>query len=850
MSADDPTPSPAETEPALPKVARVPLDKLVLDPNNPRIMGRVKPWPVPRERWADDDVQRNITNALQGPNADDLTDLLFSIAAIGWREANPIRVRPLDETRLLVIDGNRRVAALRWAQANNDEEIGKLPPSILKLRTVLALISDERPTPDDRIERALSHVHGIYPWSAENEASVFEELQSSFALDDEMLGNTFGLTEMMVQARVGARRLLASLVAEGRTQTIPESAHDVLARALERPSFQRWLDWRPGAAVCGNEQSWRRLCSWLMRTSRPTMGEGPNGREPRGRRWFKPLITTRSEVDEVARLLPSPARLDHWERQRRADVQRGDPDEQLLLAAEGAMLDVQDALNTFSAAWPVLTDKQRRELGRLTDTLRELFDARTSETQHQNTMLGSQVQPSVAPSAKTPLIDAPQAPESDVATAVVSVKARPIPSHDTLRTVSVGGVGRSVSHELVQLFFAAHHYLNSPEFHRMIEDASHAVQAAISLVAPIISAVHHADNAQIQQSPSWNPRFTGDQAHLSTLTVAQYRSITGLTLDGLGRINLIVGENNSGKTSVLEAISLLMHQSDPGEVLTALRRRARWDITRDAEWTSQELPAPVQVTAHLSGTPSRESSVTLTRSTEPPESAENRVMFLCSLANEARAGEHIQRSTIDIWAGREPKMQVHGERFWLGPTVFHSPFSSSDPETLQRANDLAIQLGVKDRLMQFLREEIDGDLRSIELVRDRRFRVSHNERKDSPDLSSFGDGLQRAFQIGLHLAAAAGGVLLIDELENALHTNLLIPFTRLIQELAVEFNVQVFISTHSKETVDAFLFNDYRNEDIVAYGLPAKGSEQPVKRYGGPGLRDVVEGLDLDIRRV
>ncbi|MBK9368341.1 MAG: hypothetical protein IPN01_18875 [Deltaproteobacteria bacterium] len=52
MSADDPTVSPTETEPALPKVVRVALDKLVLDPNNPRIRDRIKPWPVPREQLA------------------------------------------------------------------------------------------------------------------------------------------------------------------------------------------------------------------------------------------------------------------------------------------------------------------------------------------------------------------------------------------------------------------------------------------------------------------------------------------------------------------------------------------------------------------------------------------------------------------------------------------------------------------------------------------------------------------------------------------------------------------------------------------------------------------------------
>ncbi|MBK9643751.1 MAG: AAA family ATPase [Deltaproteobacteria bacterium] len=151
-------------------------------------------------------------------------------------------------------------------------------------------------------------------------------------------------------------------------------------------------------------------------------------------------------------------------------------------------------------------------------------------------------------------------------------------------------------------------------------------------------------------------------------------------------------------------------------------------------------------------------------------------------------------------------------------------------------------------MLQFLRDFLDVDLKSVELVRDHRFTVTHAQRVPSPDLSSFGDGLQRAFQIGLLFGGAEGGVLLIDELENALHTSLLIDFTKLIQQLAVEFNVQVFITTHSKETVDAFLFNEYRIEDVVAYRLERDGETTLARRHQGSSLIQAVRAVDLDIR--
>lgn len=49
---------------------------------------------------------------------------------------------------------------------------------------------------------------------------------------------------------------------------------------------------------------------------------------------------------------------------------------------------------------------------------------------------------------------------------------------------------------------------------------------------------------------------------LDALTIGRFRGIQGLQLANLGQINLLVGENNSGKTSVLEAFSLYANPLD------------------------------------------------------------------------------------------------------------------------------------------------------------------------------------------------------------------------------------------------------------------------------------------------
>ncbi|MCL2282360.1 MAG: AAA family ATPase [Fibromonadales bacterium] len=53
-------------------------------------------------------------------------------------------------------------------------------------------------------------------------------------------------------------------------------------------------------------------------------------------------------------------------------------------------------------------------------------------------------------------------------------------------------------------------------------------------------------------------------ALLKNLRITNFRGFDALEIDGLSKINLFVGKNNSGKTSALEALCLLFGMSNPG----------------------------------------------------------------------------------------------------------------------------------------------------------------------------------------------------------------------------------------------------------------------------------------------
>ncbi|MEZ4433521.1 MAG: AAA family ATPase [bacterium] len=66
-------------------------------------------------------------------------------------------------------------------------------------------------------------------------------------------------------------------------------------------------------------------------------------------------------------------------------------------------------------------------------------------------------------------------------------------------------------------------------------------------------------------------------------------------LDAPARINVITGINNTGKTSLLEAIHLLCHQADPREMFDLIRRRLRRDVPPDARHLVELLPHEIQI---------------------------------------------------------------------------------------------------------------------------------------------------------------------------------------------------------------------------------------------------------------
>lgn len=100
----------------IPKLNRIRVspDKLILDPNNPRLISRLEDR-VKDENMLDMTVLENTRKRMEGGSDDvfQIKELERSIRTNGWQPIDSIFVHKCDDTRYIVLEGNRRATAIR-----------------------------------------------------------------------------------------------------------------------------------------------------------------------------------------------------------------------------------------------------------------------------------------------------------------------------------------------------------------------------------------------------------------------------------------------------------------------------------------------------------------------------------------------------------------------------------------------------------------------------------------------------------------------------------------------------------------------------------------------------------------
>ncbi len=309
---------------------------------------------------------------------------------------------------------------------------------------------------------------------------------------------------------------------------------------------------------------------------------------------------------------------------------------------------------------------------------------------------------------------------------------------------------------------------------------------------------------------------------LRDLTIKNYRCFKGFSIDGLARVNLIVGKNNSGKTSFLEAVYLLVNQGNPFSLLELLYNRGEYgevvDVRREFDYQIAHIfhghePEPQQMP-----------SICIQSQSDTPLSMTARLMPVNAFLN-GTAGSPYQLQFRYGDAGCEVGKQAaeSGINLPIGYNfAFRHTFTPAEkqpgPHQLVSPGSIDFHYVAKlwDRIISAPSKEelVVRGLKIVEpLVEDVRFTsqltpggvlLNLQNRASRLPISSLGDGMQRLLLLIMSAVNAENSLMFVDEIGMGLYHGVQTEMWRLLIEIAQHFHIQVFATTHSWDCVQSF----------------------------------------------
>lgn len=309
---------------------------------------------------------------------------------------------------------------------------------------------------------------------------------------------------------------------------------------------------------------------------------------------------------------------------------------------------------------------------------------------------------------------------------------------------------------------------------------------------------------------------------ITKLGIENFKDLKALKIEVLNQVTLISGKNNIGKTSILEAIILLLNNNQSSAIVPFFANREIRDFS-----TNRLYNESIEFEAAVSGifykhSRNKEISITSDNRTlnisvndaapyknDGYDSVTDSLELTYFINNikvnytSLKGSDGKYKANISKWKPDSVStflINEHGELD--GITNKFNRSSNSNVVDLFDSIRKNPQENLKDSLIQGLRL-LDKTIEDVEIginqiSKEPQIELSRSTSKPV-SLSSFGHGMKRFFNIILAIVCAKNGVLLIDEIENGIHYSVLGEMWTLIFELAKLNNCQIIATTHSWE---------------------------------------------------
>lgn len=338
---------------------------------------------------------------------------------------------------------------------------------------------------------------------------------------------------------------------------------------------------------------------------------------------------------------------------------------------------------------------------------------------------------------------------------------------------------------------------------------------------------------------------------MKSIVIKNYKNFEYLALENLANVNLIVGRNNVGKSTLLEAFSIVAANGNINwmkEILEMRGESVRFSPSTENCFEKEierfaslyhlrdlkafyEVPIKFETSLDQSSEILEFQMVKVTDITETDENGLSKTFRkIINKEDEIELTEANIRPAFLSTIGERKSLYIFNGNNRYGSRAIDDklyPFEYVRTSLISnRKNPLLfdkLALTPNEKYIIKALQIIEPRIEAINFLKNEPTYLNQSNDERVPivvmsgntkryRLSSMGDGMNRILTIILALLNCENGILLIDEFENGLHHSVQCQLWKIIFELSTELNVQVFATTHSEDCIKCFAEENKHNK--------------------------------------
>lgn len=344
--------------------------------------------------------------------------------------------------------------------------------------------------------------------------------------------------------------------------------------------------------------------------------------------------------------------------------------------------------------------------------------------------------------------------------------------------------------------------------------------------------------------------------------VDNFRSLKGLQLSNLSRVNIFVGRSASGKTAALEAIRIAL-AGTPSAALQVNSQRGvpvfmqpnpQQDIFA-AQWGSlfNNYDLARSITFKLTDDQDRYTSLKVYFDQTKPITPAIQPSFVASVPTTIiplafeRTSLEGKQDTLYATINQQGHFQLdQGQELRASAEFFISNWQSNAPQVASWFSQISINDQTKD-IVNLICKQFP-EIKDLSIQAPTQFpllyaTLTFGGRKIPISLVS--SGINKFISLILAIKIFKGGVVLIDEIENGIYYQMFPALWEAIYQSAVENNTQLFLSTHSWECLKAAVPLIEKHSDD--FSLFQVFQDQGVTKAASVSGADAAAAIDSDV---